>query len=69
MTLGDVYKVGHRKAVMAFVAFLAVTGYAFYARADFEHYASAVTWLLGLALGAHVTQQATAKAPAEPPTP
>lgn len=59
--LRSIYREGHRKAVMALGAFIAITTYAYTRGATFAEYASAVEWVLGIVLTGHVAQQATAK--------
>jgi hypothetical protein len=66
--LSKVYAVGHRKALMSLGAVTLVTVYAYVRGASFSEYATAVEWILGIAVTGHVAQQATGKAEKAPMT-
>lgn len=61
-----VWKQGQRKAVYAYSALGAMMAGAAYLKADFPSFRDGLMLWLGLTLGAHVTQQATAKKPEAP---
>jgi hypothetical protein len=66
--LADIYRVGHRKAVMALGAVVLVTSYALYVHAPFDQYSDRIVVILGLALGTHAYQQVRQPSPQPPET-